>query len=178
MKFLKTVGLLVLSFLFLLSCANLNTSKRQLHEPEEIKTPGTPVPDFYVKHQCWKSPFNPHEVLQYWVKLGAQQLNPNAAVAIMGNPKINWQQSTSQRRNPMDVLIPPGEITTAVVFVFTRTQMGTIELMSYGYKDNLGIQRIFVLDIETKCYEKHLLAKQQQSCLDVHLQSAFVVDPI
>ena len=177
MKFLKTAALLVLSFLFISSCASLNTSSnRQLHEPEEIRTPGTPAPDFYVKHQCWKSPFNPHEVLQYWVKLGAQQLNPVTAIAIMGNPKVNWQQFRGI--NPMDVPIPPGEFTTTAVFIFTRTQMGTIELMSYGYTDDLGIQRVFVLNIETKCYEKHLLVTQQQSCLDYSQKTTFVVDPI
>lgn len=176
MKFLKTAALLVLSFLFIASCASLNTtSKRQLHEPEEIRTPGTPALNFYVKHQCWKSPFNPHEVLQYWVKLTAQQLNPITALAVMGNPKINWQQLRGQGVTPMDVPIPFGEIATAVVFVFIRMEIGTVELMSYGYNDDLGIQHIFVLDLETKCYEKHLVTEQQQPCLD--LKNGFVIYP-
>jgi len=161
MKFLK----LVLVVLFITSCVSLNaTSKRQLHEPEEIKSPRAPAPDFYVKHDCWKSPFNPHEVLQYWVKLGSRQLKPNAAIAVVGNPKINWREISGNKS--LNVPIPPGEIASLVVFVFAKTQSGTVELMSYGYYDDLGVQRVFVLNAKAKCYEKHLAVKQQNSCLN------------
>jgi hypothetical protein len=173
MTFLKTAGLLILAFLFIASCASLTTtSNRQLHEPEAVKTPGTTAPNFYVKHKCWKSPFNPHEVLQYWVKLGARQLNKSIAVAIVGNPKISWQQYRTSGDNPMDATIPTGEIASAVVFVFAKTPAGTIELMSYGYKDDLGIQCIFALNLKTGCYEKYLIPKQQQSCFDDDLKTA------
>ena len=127
MTFLKTAGLLILALLFITSCASLSpTSQRQLHEPEAVKTPGTPAPNFYVKHGCWKSPFNPHEVLQYWVKLGARQVNEKVAVALVGNPKIDWQQHRASGANPIEAAIPPGEIASTVVFVFARTPMGTM----------------------------------------------------
>ena len=173
MKYLKMACLFLLAGLFLLtSCAGLqSTSKRQLHEPEAFKENKNLPINFYVKHDCWKSPFNPHEVLQYWVRLGAQQLNPVMAITIVGNPKINWRQLRGT--NPMGVAIPPGEITTAVVFVFAKTRMGTIELVSYGYKDNLGIKRIFMLDVETKCYERKLIPKQQSSCLSGDINLVF-----
>jgi hypothetical protein len=176
MTFLKTAGLLILAFLFITSCAILtSTSQRQLHEPEAIKTPGTPAPNFYVKHECWKSPFNPHEVLQYWVKLGARQINESVAVALVGNPKIDWEQYRASGAKLTEAAIPPGEIASTVVFVFARTPAGTIELASYGYIDDLGVQRVFALNLETKCYEKYLIPKQQQSCSDDYLKAAFNV---
>lgn len=177
MKFLKTAGLLVLALLFMTSCAGFNTtSKRQLHEPEEIRTPGTPAPNFYVKHSCWKSPFNPHEVIQYWVKIGARQLNPIAVMIVAGNPKINWKQDY-RGTDPTLVPIPKGEIASAIVFFLVKTPTNTIELVAFVYKDDLGVQNLYILNMETKCYERKLIPKHQQSYADAYLKTVFNLYP-
>ena len=49
--------------------------------------------------------------------------------------------------------------------------------MAYGYKDDLGVQHVFRLDIETKCYKRHHIPKQQNSCVTDYLKAAFNVDP-
>jgi len=181
MKLFKIASLLVLSLCFLTACANISLippvsaaaqptidPERKLHEPDEFKT-DEPDPNFYVKHRCWESPFNPHEVLRYWVKLAAKQLNEQIAVALVGNPKIDWSAHRTKmgaKRRPMNVEIPPGEIASSVVFIFAKTPMGTIELMSYGYNDDLGVKKMYVLDLKTKCYKRVAVRKQQQSCLN------------
>ena len=93
MKAFKITLVLMLGTLFLLSgCAGLQTktsetaSSRQLHEPESIKVPNAPPVNFYTHHNCWKSPFNPHDVIQYWTKLGHRQLNQVTMLVLIGNP--------------------------------------------------------------------------------------------
>lgn len=175
MKYLKMTCLLLLAGLFLLtSCAGLqSTSKRQLHEPEAFKENKNPPVDFYVKHNCWKSPFNPHEVLQYWVKVGAQQPNPMMVMLIAGNPKIDWKQSYQPGTDPTKMPIPKGEIASAVVLVFVKTPLNTIELIAFGYNDDLGVQNMYVWDKETNCYIRKLIPKQQSSCLSNDTKPVF-----
>lgn len=180
MKLFKITILLVLSLCFLTACANLSlltpisavaqptyNPERKLHEPDEFKT-DTPAPNFYVKRSCWKSPFNPHEVLHHWVKLEASQINEQVAVAVVGNPKVDWSNYRKQKvndREAMNVEIPAGEIASAVVFVFVKTQVGTIELISYGYNDDLGVKMMYAMNQKSRCYERIDVPRQQQSCL-------------
>ena len=191
MKLLKVVSLLFLAALLLISCASIKSlatpiaaaqptidQQRKLHEPDEFKTGNNPPITFYIKHNKWESPFNPHEVLQYWVKVMAQPVNDQVMVAILGNPKIDWEVLVSRNIDPTKVAIPKGEIASSVIFIFVRTPQRTIELFSYGYKDDLGVQHAYVLDVETRTYKKKLIPKQQQSCLDYHLKDASVSNPI
>jgi len=181
MRFLKTASLLILAGLVLVSCINLKsmstpitqaqpTFNRQLYEPDEFKTGNHPPITFYVKHNKWKSPFNPHEVLQYWVRLAAQQVNEKVMIAMLGNPKVDWKFLRNKNVDPMKVGIPKGEIASAVIFIFVQTPQRTIELFSYGYKDDLGVQNVYVLNLETMVYKRKLIPKQQQSCFGGHSQ--------
>lgn len=189
MKFLKMASLLILAGLVLISCANMKfmstptiqaqpTFNRQLHEPDEFKTDNNPTITFYVKHNKWKSPFNPHDVLQYWVKVAAQPVNDQVIVAILGNPKVDWEFLKYKNVDPTKVGIPKGEIAAAVAFIFVQTPQRTIELFSYVYLDALGVQNLYILDIETRTYKRKMIPKQQQSCLDNHLKATFVNDHI
>jgi hypothetical protein len=188
MKFLKMASLLILAGLILVSCANMKfvstptaqaqpTLNRQLHEPDEFKTNNNPPVNFYVKHNKWESPFNPHEIIQYWVKIAAQPANKDILVAILGNPKIDWEFLKNKNVDPMKVGIPKGEIASAVVFIFVQTPQRTIELFSYGYLDDLGVQNMYVLNLKTMTYERKEVPKQQKSCLEDHIKAAFVNDP-
>jgi len=190
MKLLKMGSLLFLAALLLMSCANIKLlstpvaaaqptvdPQRKFHEPDEFKIGNHPPITFYVKHNRWESPFNPHEVLQYWAKVAAQQVAPTVMIAILGNPKVDWKFLRSKKIDPMKVAIPKGEISSAVVFIFVQTPKKTIELFSYGYVDDLGVQNVYVLNLETMVYERKMVPKQQQSCLDNHLKVAFVSDP-
>lgn len=184
MKLFKIISLLVLSLCFLTACANLSSlsptpavaqptlnSERKLHEPDEFKTT-EPAPNFYVRHFCWKSPFNPHEVIHYWIKLSANQINEQIVVALVGNPKIDWSDyKAGSKCTPMNVKIPAGEIASAVIFVFAKTQSGTIELMGYGYNDDIGVKRMYVLNPKTKCYERVNVLLQQQLCTNTTTQT-------
>lgn len=167
MKYLKMACLILAGLFLFTSCAGLqSTSKRQLNEPEAFKQNKNPPVNFYVKHNCWKSPFNPHDVLQYWVKVGARQVNSIMVLVIVGNPKIDWKHNYGPGINPTKMPIPKGETASAVVFVFVRTPVNTMELVVFGYKDDLGVQNTYVWDKETNCYERELTPKQQNSCLN------------
>ena len=72
--------------------------------------------------------------------------------------------------------VPKGEITAVVMCIFVNTRAG-VELAAYGYKDNLGVQHVFRLDMKTKCYKRHHIPKQQNSCVTYYLKAAFNVDP-
>lgn len=180
MKVLKITLILMLGALFLLSgCAGLQTKtsdpapNRQLHEPESITSSNAPPVDFYTHYNCWKSPFNPHDVIQYWTKLGHRQINQVTMVVMLGNPTIDWKKALE---NTVGVPVPKGEIAAIIVCVFVRTQVG-IELAAYGYTDNLGVRHTFRLDMETKCYKKHLIPTQQDSCVTNYLKATFSTSP-
>jgi len=178
MKLLKTAFLSVLACLFLFSCASFKAPPnapthativdRKAHEPNEFKSrkdPSTIPPDnFYVKHDCWKSPFNPHEVIRYWDTLMVKSLNPQVAMAVVGNPKINWETDWDKKSDPTLMPVPKGEPASAVAFVLAQTSPGVLELVAYGYINDLGITVLYSLNQENMCYELEPNYVNQSSC--------------
>jgi len=194
MKLLKVTGLLLLACVFLTSCAALKSisvptalaqptplmPERKLHEPDEFKTGNNPPITFYVKHNRWESPFNPHEVLRYWVKVMAQPVNEQVMIAVVGNPKIDWKVLVERGIDPTRVAIPRGEIAASVVFIFVRPPQGQgpVQLFTYVYKDDMGVSNAYVLDIKTRTYKRSEIPKQQQSCRGEHLKASFNNYPV
>lgn len=149
MKSLKSVFLLVLCSLFLLSaCAGLQPSKPVITNP----TVEEPVPDFYIKHNCWKSPFDPHKILKEWVNLVTKPIDSSMVMFVVGNPKIDWQIDYIPGTAFSDMPIPKGEITPAVVFIFAVLADKTVELVVFGYTDVYGIKCIYIWDEQQSCY--------------------------
>jgi len=149
MKSLKSIFLLVLGSLFLLSaCAGVQPSKPVITKP----VPKASKPPLYVKHACWKSPFNPHEVLENWTKLVMKPLSGAMVMTILGNPKINWKQDYQAGPKYSATPVPEGEITSVVIFVFVTVDRITLELAAFGYKDKHGIKHTYMLDVDTNCY--------------------------
>ena len=149
MKYLKSIFILVLSSLFLISaCAGVYPSKPVITNPTE-----KPALDFYVKYTCWKSPFNPHEMFRNWTKLVTNPISPVMTMTLVGNPKINWKQDYKVGTNYLAVPVLEGE------------------LASFGYMDKHGINRIYVLDIDTNCYILKSTLIEQDACLNYYTLS-------
>jgi len=179
MKALKNTLLLVLCSLFLLSaCAGLQPNKPVVTNstPEEVKSPEHPPLDFYVKHDCWRSSFNPHEVLQYWAKLDDRQISETMLLVIVGNPKINWERDYQIGTNYSDMPVPAGEITSAVIFAFIRVDISTIELAVFGYKDKDDISYTYRWSKTDNCYLLHPAA-DQAACFNNNYFVAKLIDP-
>lgn len=157
MKYLRHTFLLVLCSLFLLSaCASVQTSKPVVTNStqEEVKPADDehPALDFYVKHDCWRSPFNPHEILQYWKALDIRPINESMVMAIAGNPKVDWNNDYKEGTLYTEMPAPEGELTSAVVFIFVKVGVSTIELAVFGYKDTNGISHIYIWSEADNCY--------------------------
>jgi len=149
MKSLKNIFLLVLGSLFLLSaCAGLQPSKPVITNP----TVEEKAPDIYVKHDCWKSPFDPHKILKDWPKLTIKPVSGSMVLLIAGNPKINWKEDYQIGTPFSSMPVPEGEITSVVMFVFARIAGGTIELAVFAYKDKDGVKYTYIWNEQKDCY--------------------------
>lgn len=138
MKHLKIALVLLGTLLLLFSCTSILTENNQ---------PGNTPTDFYVKHDCWESPFSPHEILDSWPIIKTKMANDYMALVMVGNPKIDWEQ---KRELEMD--IPEGELTLAVIFVFVELSTGKIELFSFGYVNKDSTFYIYAWNIHQNCY--------------------------
>lgn len=149
MKLLKVISFLAILALMVISMSTSGaqqTLNRKLHEPKAFTSREAPAVNFYIKHNSWESPFNPHEVLQYWIKLGAHQFNGSTILILVGNPLIDWKFFKNNHISPFKVGPKRGEITSAVVFLFKPIEKGYIELTGYGYRDILGVLNIYILN--------------------------------
>ena len=148
MKALKNIFLLVLVSLFLLSaCVGTQPSKPVITKPVP-KVSDIPL---YTKRDCWKSLFNPHQILHEWPKLFVKPLSNMMVVVVAGNPKINWEENNRKRQH-LKMPVPEGEIAAIIIFVFVTIDGTTTELGSFGYKDKHGVSYIYALDMGTNCY--------------------------
>lgn len=164
MKLIK-LALIILLFGFLFTtCAAPNqfiadsqqqeVFDRQQHEPDEFKQGDHKEFNFYLKRSSWDSPFNPHEVLRYWVHLdAAAPSGPNITLGLVGNPKADWT-NRARIKDPAKIPIPEGEIAAAVLFVFVRVPSGIIELAGYGYRDKNGVVNFYGWNKEAMKYTR------------------------
>lgn len=136
MKYLKIALVLLGTLLLLFSCTNTRMKNTQ---PSGMPT------DFYVKHNCWESPFDPHEILDSWPVIKTKMMDNYMALIMVGNPKIDWEYK-------LEMDIPEGDLTLAVVFAFVELPTGVVELFSFGYVDKDSTFYIYAWNIQQNCY--------------------------
>jgi len=161
--------------IFMFSCTSQVVQQKMTEGPkvtQKVLKKETPVKkekkdkmDFYVKHNTWTSPFNPHKVLRTWIKLTAFPIDSHVIGLVVGNPKINWSDYTTNE-DPTKLPIPSSESASAVVFFFLETKRHTIELICYGYRDSKGNQLMYGLNDDNTGYV--LISKKSPKELDPH----------
>jgi len=159
-------ALLLLSFvLIFLGCVTTTKNTSKPKRPRIKKSiyipPSEPPIIFYEQYNSWKSPFNPHKVLREWTKLSFN-VEESIYFITVGNPKHNWS-SWSKSKDPLNRNIPEGEVTSAVIFVFSIAKSKEIELEGFEFVDNLGIRNLFIWDKKVKCYVRFPDISQQRS---------------
>ncbi|KKN13331.1 hypothetical protein LCGC14_1007640 [marine sediment metagenome] len=153
MKSLKTFIILALFAFLVFGCVTTPEFNRKLNEPAGFKVGNHPSIDFYNQRSPWDSPFNPHEVLQYWEKIYTEPMSSRSLLIVVGNPKINWEESDKQ--NPGKLSIPEGEFASAVAFIFFALKDPKVpELAGYGYTDRSGRKQLFRWKEKKKKYAR------------------------
>lgn len=162
LKSLKVFVVLALYAFLVFGCVTPSEFNRKLNEPVEFKAGDRQSTDFYNHRSPWDSPFNPHEVLQYWESIGAESLNLISVMVIVGNPKINWQEIDINQQDPFRLPIPKGEFASAVVFIFTTIDdPKKPELFGYGYTDKNGREQLYEWNKDKKRYTQFVDSGEQ-----------------
>ena len=173
MKYLKGILLTLLSSIFLFSACGADMFDRRLHEPDEFRSPDDLIMSFYPQYECWKSPFNPHEVLRHWPLLLLEYVKRPMLLVMVGNPKIEWNENYKIGEDPSEILIPEGEITAVVVFVFAEMAPQYVELLTYGYADREGNYYIYKWNVDQECYTLYKAGPKALETVDTWVKTNY-----
>jgi hypothetical protein len=100
--------------------------------------------------QCGQFHFAyPHEIFSKWELLHSE-LSSTTFFCVVGNPKIQWNETNRDTEQ----LIPIGEITSKVMYIFQPRPDDLLYLAVYMYKDKDGYIISYVWDPIKKSYRK------------------------
>lgn len=100
-------------------------------------------------YEDYESNFDPHKLFNEWSMLHGD-VRSSTILMVLGNPKIEWNESNRDTEQ----LIPNGEITSQLVYIFQPRKDDLWELRVYMYRDKDGIIIAYVWDPIKKSYRK------------------------